>query len=316
MILTTPPPTTRLTKLSVSAPAKLNLVLKVLGRRSDGFHDVESLVVAIDHCDEVSVRASPGGQRVLCCNDAQLPQDRDNFVWRAAEALAGRTADSGSLGWDIELTKRIAVGAGMGGGSSDAATTLFALNELWQTGLSLDELAELGATIGSDVPLFFAQPSCVIRGRGERVERTRLNWSGWVTLICPGIFVATKDVYAAWRPDDRGADTGSATARVAAARSARDLGPAMANELESAIARVAPRVEEMHRAVSALGSAPVRVSGAGSTLFALFDTFDEATALARAVTTELGGLQTYVVRTLTDSLMRAPTANGVRSGNC
>ena len=157
--------------LSREAPAKINLTLRVLSLRADGYHEIESLVAQIDLCDTVTVTPREDRRLLVDCSDRTIPCDSSNLALRAAHSLA--EAHGVRRGALISLTKRIPSGAGLGGGSSNAAATLKLLNAQWRLGLSHPELAEIGAEIGSDVPLFCHGPLCAIRGRGERVEELR-----------------------------------------------------------------------------------------------------------------------------------------------
>ncbi|MGD8451332.1 MAG: hypothetical protein PVJ57_05885 [Phycisphaerae bacterium] len=154
------PPLTR------SSPAKINLTLRVVGLRPDGFHEIESLVARVSLHDTITAHPAPDGRRTLSCDDPSLPTDRGNLALRAADELARATGSD--FGVHLELAKRIPAGAGLGGGSSNAATTLALLNDLWSLGVA--DLARIGAALGSDVPLFFHSPLCILRGRGDQIE--------------------------------------------------------------------------------------------------------------------------------------------------
>lgn len=148
-------------RLLIQAPAKLNLFLEVLGKRPDGFHELETLFVAVNLYDELEFRSRPEGTEVLC-DDPKTGAVADNLVTRA---IALVRAESGRAdGVSVKLTKRIPIEAGMAGGSSDAASTLAGLNELWNLGWSRERLAELGAKLGSDISFFFYTPAAVGRG--------------------------------------------------------------------------------------------------------------------------------------------------------
>lgn len=254
--------------IHIRAPAKVNLRLEVLGRRSDGYHEIRSLATAVGLFDELRFTAAPAGCLELTCDDPSVPCDGRNLIVRAARLLARRTGtDQGAR---IELAKGIGIGAGLGGGSSDAAATLRALNELWQTDVGQDTLAAWGAEIGSDVPLFFWLPAVEVRGRGGQTSPVRMRWSGWVVLVFGDELVSTAEVYRAWRPEDSRAGCGDEFGRMAVATSAQAVADLGVNDLEPAVFRVCPAVERLYNQVRGMGLR-VRVSGAGSTLFALFD---------------------------------------------
>lgn len=152
---------------TVLAPAKLNLFLEVVGKRGDGYHDIESVFLQIDLADELTIEPAEGGGIVLECDDPSLPVDDANLVVRAARLLARETGTG--EGARFRLRKRIPHGSGLGGGSSDAAAALRLANRLWRTGLSDAELERLGLALGSDVPFFFHGGLCLCRGRGEDI---------------------------------------------------------------------------------------------------------------------------------------------------
>lgn len=287
----------------IKTPAKVNLWLQVLGRRADGFHELRSLAVAVGLFDELTFESAPAGQFELRCDEPALAKGDQNLVVRAARLLAERTG--ARHGARITLRKRIPVAAGMGGGSSDAAATLVELNRLWQTGLSAEALAALGAEIGSDVPLFFCLPAAQLAGRGEQVAPVGMQWSGWALLILGGVEVSTPKVYGAWRAEDVELAGRDGISRLLAATSAEEVGRLLANDLEPAVFRVCPLVGRLCEQIRGILDAPVRVSGAGSTLFALFDSPQQARRAADRV--EWLGLRTLVAgvgdnagRTLSD----------------
>ena len=166
-----------ITAATATACAKINLTLDVLGKRDDGFHELESLVIGVDLRD--SIRITPGRKPgvTLTCADQRLAGP-DNLVCRAAEELAAFDGRQAAL--HVDLVKRIPLGAGMGGGSSDAAVTLHVCNRLWGLNHGHATLATVGARLGSDIPLFFSLPAAVITGRGEKVRPVKIRWSGWV----------------------------------------------------------------------------------------------------------------------------------------
>ena len=275
---------------TTTAPAKINLTLRVLGPREDGFHEIRSLVIGVDLCDLVRCRPMPVPGIDLICDDPEL-RGPDNLVCRAAARLAERLNRSPAL--RIELDKAIPVGAGLGGGSSDAATTLRLCNSIWKGALSDRQLAQIGSSLGSDIPLFFSLPSAVLTGRGEIVEPVSLRWHGWALLAFVETKVLTPSVYGSWRASDASGE--SVEADILRAQSAVEIMPLLSNGLEPAIFRVAPKVKHAVDEVTRAGFGPVRVSGAGATLYRLFDDRQDAALIARRME-ELGiGLRTAVV---------------------
>ena len=159
----------RLQRMQLSAPAKINLSLRVLNRRADGFHEIETLIAPISLADELILEKIEGGQGIqFRCDDPSVPGGEENLVVRAARAFFERTGIPADV--RIDLKKRIPHGAGLGGGSSDAASALMGLNELFKSSLPRETLAKLGENIGSDVPVFIYQSAALCRGRGEWVS--------------------------------------------------------------------------------------------------------------------------------------------------
>ena len=184
--------------MQVIAPAKINLSLRVLGRRSDGFHEIETLIAPISLCDKIKIEQRYGKQTIAFrSDDPSVPKGEDNLVVRAANIFFEET--NVASGVSIELKKRIPHGAGLGGGSSDAASALLALNELFETNLRREELAKMAEMIGSDVPFFIFQSAAVCKGRGEVVGPTRLGERLPLLLLKPEFGVPTQWAYSRWR---------------------------------------------------------------------------------------------------------------------
>ncbi len=184
--------------MQVLAPAKINLSLKILGPRSDEFHEIETLIAPISLHDEIKIegRSSKHGIEFRC-DDPSVPQGDDNLAVRGARAFFKKTKiKSGVL---IELKKKIPHGAGLGGGSSDAASTLMALNELFETKLPREALAKMAEEIGSDVPFFIFQSAAICKGRGELVSPTKLRKPLFILLLKPQFGVPTAWAYSQWR---------------------------------------------------------------------------------------------------------------------
>ena len=179
------------------APAKVNLSLRVLRRREDGFHEIETLMAPLSIFDILEIERRESGGLKFTCSDPTLPIDGSNLVLRAVDEFCGSFGFQAHL--DIHLNKEIPHGAGLGGGSSDAATTLIALNLLFQTELPIEELVRIAASIGSDIPFFLYQSAAWCRGRGEIVEPTLLPQQLPLFLIKPSFGVPTPWAYKNWR---------------------------------------------------------------------------------------------------------------------
>jgi 4-diphosphocytidyl-2-C-methyl-D-erythritol kinase len=181
----------------VFAPAKINLSLKILSRREDGFHEIETLIAPVSLCDEINIQRKKGGQGIdFHCDDPSVPRAEDNLVVRAAKSFVAAMKMTSAV--SIDLKKKIPHGAGLGGGSSDAATTLLALNRLFETNLTREELAKLGSDVGSDVPFFIFESTATCRGRGELVTPAQLPEQLPILLLKPDFVVATAWAYSRW----------------------------------------------------------------------------------------------------------------------
>jgi 4-diphosphocytidyl-2-C-methyl-D-erythritol kinase len=277
-------------------PAKINLTLRVVGRRPDGFHEIESLVARVGLFDTVRVAPRDDGQFALRCDDPSVPCDESNLAQRAARQLA-QVAGRVDRGVDITLQKRIPPASGLGGGSSNAAITLMLLNDLWQLGLSKPELAGVGSEIGSDVPLFFHTPLCVIRGRGEHVEDVPRSLSGWITLVLPEVRSETAEVYAAWDQMQAHPPRPSIDEILRHVDRAEMLAPHVFNDLEEPARAVNPRLAQLAESLERLSGGSAWMTGSGSAFCRLFDERTNARRFARRVADELG-LRTEVVSLL------------------
>ena len=253
-----------------AAPAKVNLVLEVTGRRPDGYHALRSVMAPLAFGDRLAVRVVARGRDRLTVRGLDAGPAAENLVLHAA-ALLRAQARRPLPPLAFVLGKRIPVAAGLGGGSSDAATTLRLCDFLWETGLDTTELAAIGAELGSDVPLFFSLPSAVIEGRGEQVSPVQLRWSGWVLLLCPPIPVSTAEVYRAFRPDDSAGFPSGTDRDILHATSAAELSELLSNHLETAVFRVCPSIYSLREALTFLDLPSVHVTGSGSALYCLFD---------------------------------------------
>jgi len=242
------------------APAKLNLFLHVTGRRADGYHQLQTVFQFLDYGDDLSFTVRDDGLIQRLSGPASIGA-ADDLVVRAARALQ-QAAGTGK-GADIHLHKRIPLGGGLGGGSSDAATTLVALNQLWETGLSPDALAALGLRLGADVPVFVRGHAAWAEGVGEQLQPVDLE-EPWYLVLTPAVAVSTAEIFAA--PE---------LPRNCAPVTLQDfVDGRCGNVCEPVTFARFPAVAQAHAALSRLGNA--RMSGTGSTCFARFATRDAA----------------------------------------
>jgi len=266
--------------VEVLAPAKLNLFLEVLGRRPDGYHELESLMVAVDLFDRLTFAEDSSGSITLECDDPTLPTGGTNLVVRAAERL--RSNSGCRRGARIELYKAIPVQAGLAGGSSDAAATLVALDRLWNLQTPPGRLDELAGEIGSDVAFFRHAPAAVCRGRGERVEPQPVPRVYHFVLVCPPVGVSTADVYHHLSLSDRTQPIAPALTAFAGGQPA-ELGPTLFNRLQPVAETLCPALARVGAALADLGPSldGHLMSGSGSAYFGLCRDRDAANLAAQ-----------------------------------
>jgi 4-diphosphocytidyl-2-C-methyl-D-erythritol kinase len=269
-------------KLVVESPAKVNLTLRVLGKRGDGYHSIRSVLCPITLHDTVTF--VPGGRKLVFHGGQGTPRDETNLALRAVRALQERTGVKHGI--EIRIVKRIPIAAGLGGGSSNAATVLRTLNDLWETGLSGAELEEIGLSLGSDVPFFIRGGSCLVGGRGEELEvlprRGRLE----LVLVCLPVKVSSKWAYD-HVPTELTRSSGSTSmVKVALASGRVDLlAPHLANDLQAAVEHEHKVVAEARKRLRAAGLLGAIMSGSGPTVFGIAadaESADEAVAKVEA----------------------------------
>ena len=242
------------------APGKLNLFLHVLGRRPDGMHELQTVFRLIDRCDRVGLRVRGDGEIRF---SGQF--DEDNLCVRAARLL--QSAAGAASGADIELEKQLPVGGGLGGGSSDAATTLLALNRLWDCGIDRERLMALGLQLGADVPLFLFGRSAFGEGVGERLQGLDLA-PAWYLILVPQVSVSTKEIFS----------DGALTRDTKPLKILPFLSGQGRNDLESVAVRRYPEIAQ-HLAWLRKCSPQARMTGSGACVFAEFPREEDAVAL-------------------------------------
>ena len=271
------------------APAKLNLFLHVTGRRADGYHELQTLFQLIDLCDELSIEVRADGRIERTAGPALVPAESD-LALRAAQSL--KSATGSRLGASVGLNKRIPVGGGLGGGSSDAATVLLVLNQLWGCDLSLAELAGIGAPLGADVPVFVQGFSAWGEGIGERLTPVELP-ALWYLVIYPGVGVSTREVFQA--PEL------TRNSPLITIRAFFDSGGR--NDCEPVVAARVPAVREALEWLGRHGAA--HLTGTGSCVFAAYERAEDAERIAAQVPRPWRG---FVARALDRSPLHARLA--------
>lgn len=269
------------------APIKLNLELRILGQRADGYHELQTLFQLLDIGDELWIKPNTNGFLELLSDYSEVPQE-DNLVIKAARALLEQTADK-TLGATIKLNKRMPSGAGLGGGSSDAATTLVALNHLWQLGLSKQSLCNIGAKLGADVPVFVNGHSAWAEGIGEVLSNTEIPKKHFL-IVYPDCAINTGKIFShpALTRDDK-------PIKLRATRPEVDLKSLGYNAFQPLVAELYPEVQEALEFLNQFGQA--MLTGTGSSVFLTFDNEREASKISalckqRWLTLEATGINT------------------------
>jgi len=253
--------------MRVRAFAKINLSLRVVGRRSDGYHDLRTVFQSIALHDTLHVRPAAGGL-TIACSDAACPVGRSNLVWRAAEMVwrvAGRRG--APRGAAVRIEKRIPMEAGLGGGSADAAAAVRAFASLWAPALSYDALHRIAVALGADVPFFFEGGTALGLDRGDVLYPLADPPTRWVVVAVPPFGVSTGDAFAWW-------DAGNT-------RSPERAAPQPSNDLQPVVARRHPEIARLVNELAKAGALHSAMSGSGSAVFGLFSSRAAAIRAAR-----------------------------------
>jgi 4-diphosphocytidyl-2-C-methyl-D-erythritol kinase len=276
--------------MRVKAFAKINLTLRVLGTRSDGYHQLQTTFQSIALHDTLTLIVKPGPFQIAC-DDPACPIDETNLVWRAAERMWRLMRKRGRLeGLSVRIAKRIPMQAGLGGGSSDAAAMIRGLAALWRIPVRAPRLGRLAADLGADVPFFSEGGTALGVERGDVLVPLKDEPRSWVVLVLPGFRVSTVDAYRWWDEDDP-----------SGALSGREV--EVQNDLEAPVGRRHPEIARIVRDMSRAGASKAAMSGSGSAVFGLFAT----RAQAQAATAALAGrsYRTTVTRTIDRTKFRA-----------
>jgi 4-diphosphocytidyl-2-C-methyl-D-erythritol kinase len=270
-----------MTAVAIRAHAKINLDLRVLGVRPDGFHELRTVFQAIALHDTLECMPRAGSFAIEC-DTAGVPLDSSNLVWKAAEALWRALRRTGPVrDMLVRLHKRIPLQAGLGGGSSDAAAALVALARAWGVPLRPVQLTDIAATLGSDVPFFLAGGTALGLGRGDEIYPLADLPRHWIVLLIPGFGVSTSDAYG-WYEAERELGRGQAREPQHVPGPWPSRAAQMINDLEAPIARRHPEIDQMKTSLRRAGALAAAMSGSGSTVFGLFQQRRDAlSAIAR-----------------------------------
>jgi 4-diphosphocytidyl-2-C-methyl-D-erythritol kinase len=264
--------------LTLSAPAKINYLLDVIGKRPDGYHDLRMIMQRVNLCDEITLTLTDTPGINISCHSPGVPNSPDNIAWKAARTLID-LATSGN-GVSIEMTKNIPVAAGLGGGSSDAASVLMGMNELLQLNLTEQKLMEIGCKLGADVPFFIYKNTALAEGIGDLLTLLPNAPRCWILLVNPGVHVSTAWVYRSLQltserklnklPEFFG--------------SIDDVVSILSNDLEAVTIPAFPVIAEIKNRLMNLGAVGSMMSGSGPTVFGVFKSFDAAENARREIT--------------------------------
>lgn len=275
----------------IMAPAKINLFLDILGQRPDGYHDIKSLLLPVSVYDRVALQPCPNCIETIAPPSITLPgipwtmnwcRSEDNLTTRAACLLKETTGYPGGV--RIILEKSIPIGAGLGGGSSDAAAVLTGLNKLWKTGLSQERLMALGARLGCDIPALIHGGCICMEGVGDRISpvNRRAPIPFWVLLVYPGFAVFTSDIYARYKGGLTEASSATKFQQVISGLEQSDpnqIAAGLYNALQATVFRKYPLLEMIKNRLEEAGALGVQLTGSGSTLYALVKDADHGRAL-------------------------------------
>lgn len=274
--------------ISVRAFAKINWSLCVLGKRADGYHEIETVLQTISLRDTLRVERTEDDAIRLWCDDRSIPADESNLVWRAAAALRDRY--SVKSGARIHLEKRIPSEAGLGGGSANAAATLIALTDLWELDTSADDLNEISSSLGSDVPFFLHGGTARGTGRGDVIEPLADTAEKHLFVVKPTARVSTAGAYNALNSR---ALTSSDSKPILVRSQASDVSAsfdskALHNDFEAVIFELEPEIERAKNALLKSGARAALLAGSGSAVFGIFDNRDAQERAIQAIELEAG----------------------------
>ncbi|MGY3778716.1 4-(cytidine 5'-diphospho)-2-C-methyl-D-erythritol kinase [Isobaculum melis] len=281
-------------EVNVKAPAKINLSLDALYKREDGYHELEMVMTTIDLSDRIRIRKIDEDKIVLKASTGMLPLDKRNHVYQAAKLLKNQFQIT--QGVEIFIEKNIPISAGLAGGSTDAAATLRGLNELWDLALSLEELAEIGAQVGSDVPYCIYGGTAFVTGRGECIKQIADIPQCWVVLVKPRAGVSTASVFGALSFNKIEHPDTSGMIQAIEAQSYAGMVSCLGNVLEQVTIARHPDIDRIKLKMMQFGADAALMSGSGPTVFCLCEKYSRA----QRVYNGLKGFcdEVYLVRSL------------------
>ncbi len=264
--------------LTLSAPAKINYLLDVIGKRPDGYHDLRMIMQRVNLCDEITLALTDSPEIIVTCSSKGAPDGPGNIAWKAARLLLDRAGSE--RGVTIAITKNIPVAAGLGGGSSDAASVLMGMNVLLQLGLTEQELMEAGCTLGADVPFFIFKKTALAEGIGEKLTPLAEMPKCWILLVNPGVHVSTAWVYRSLQLTSRG----QLNRLPQFFESIEQVVSILSNDLETVTIPAFPIIADIKARLMNSGAVGSLMSGSGPTVFGIFKSQLAAESARREVT--------------------------------
>ena len=263
--------------MKIACPPKVNLYLRVVRRREDGYHELETVFQSVGGGD--TLYGAPAADLSLRCDDPRIPVDERNLVLRAAQLLRERSPAAGTRGAALALLKRTPVGAGMGGGSVDGAAALVLLSRLWGLSPSREALAEAAADLGSDVPFFLQGGTALARGRGEQLSPLPAP-PLWLVLLKPPVSVSTPWAYRQWRPETCGGPGLDEFLQALESGDPAAVAATLRNDLEPGVAAGVPEIAAAREWLRRQGLPGVRMTGSGSVVFGVARDREQALEVA------------------------------------
>lgn len=277
--------------LTIKAPAKVNYLLDVIRRRPDGYHDLRMIMQRVNLCDEIAITLHDSADLTVGCGRDEVPDGPDNIAWKAARIMLDLAGSP--QGATISITKNIPVAAGLGGGSSDAASVLMGMNELLGLNLSDQHLMEIGVKLGADVPFFIFKKTALAQGIGEQLLAMPPMPKAWILLVNPGVAVSTAWVYKSLQLTNQ-----KELAKLPGFfDSINDICSILSNDLEDVTIPAFPVIAEIKSSMLRLGASGAMMSGSGPTVFGLFAD-QESAENARKVLSDGTGWFAAAIETL------------------
>lgn len=278
--------------LKLKSPGKINLRLDVFGKRSDGYHDVRMLNSTINLYDDIEINLTEKGIAVECENDANVPSGEDNIVFKACKEIMAYS--NKNVGLHVKIKKNIPSAAGLGGGSSNAATVILGLNQLLKIQLSKEKLMKIGLRFGSDIPFFLFGSPAIATGIGENLTKIKRLPKMPFVVVSPNVGVSTQSVYEKYEPDGRRLDSAEDLPKEFATKKA--VIKCMNNDLETVTAKQLPLIDELKELLVKNGALGSQMTGSGPTVFGIFSDKEQAEKASKKIdVTGQGQWRVFVV---------------------